>query len=257
ESLIYIEYFQNGSTPEYSDFSVEHQGRKRKQMQMTRLGDLVGLRYNIQSQNDDFEIYNVKNDPGQRHILNEEPGMDLIQNEMKAKVLQSRRPDSEARRPYDEELIPSVQPDRLVSGVEWSYFPGNFPWVPDVSELRPKEVGNSGVIDLNSIDKNSDGAICFEGYFTIPVDGEYTFSMVCGVKAFFRIHNCAVIDEDFGYQPGVSKSGKIMLKSGYHPFKITCLQASGTDPLLDLSWSGPGFEKQSLSPAVLFHTEKE
>ena len=82
ESSIYIEYFQNGVTPRYGDFAAEHQGRRRKQMQMIRLGDLVGLRYNIQSHNDEFEIYDIKNDPGQRNILNEQPGMERIQEQM-------------------------------------------------------------------------------------------------------------------------------------------------------------------------------
>ncbi len=66
-SHIYVEYFQGGETPAYEDFLPEHRSRRRNQMQMLRVGDTVGVRYDIQDQDDDFEIYDVVKDPQQEN----------------------------------------------------------------------------------------------------------------------------------------------------------------------------------------------
>ena len=62
-STIYVEYFNDGKTPKYDEFFSAHRGRIRGQMQSVRIGDFQGVRYNIRSPADDFEIYNVVSDP--------------------------------------------------------------------------------------------------------------------------------------------------------------------------------------------------
>src|SRR5690606_11191783 len=87
ESQIYVEYFESGSTPEFEDFAADHRGRRRNQMQMVRLGDFVGVRYDIKSQNDNFEIYDVVKDPQQLKNLAGTSTMISLQQKMKDKVL--------------------------------------------------------------------------------------------------------------------------------------------------------------------------
>ena len=58
-----MEYFQNGKTPDFDSFVPAHRGRKRGQMQIVRLDHYLGVRYNIKSADDDFEIYDVTKDP--------------------------------------------------------------------------------------------------------------------------------------------------------------------------------------------------
>src|SRR6185437_1510027 len=45
---IYVEYFEKGRTPDYQAFAPAHRNRKRDQMQLVRMGDFAGVRYNIQ-----------------------------------------------------------------------------------------------------------------------------------------------------------------------------------------------------------------
>src|SRR5699024_9131003 len=69
EKPVYVEYFQGGRTPGYADFVPSRHGRMRGQMQMIRLGDKVGVRYDIQSHEEDFEIYDVMQDPQQKYNI--------------------------------------------------------------------------------------------------------------------------------------------------------------------------------------------
>jgi len=104
-------------------------------MQMIRLNDLVGLRYNINSHNDNFEIFNIAKDPQQANNLAGNSEMELVQKKMKDRVLQSRRPNSSAARPYDNEMVPDVAAVKTIPGVNWKSFNGDFKWVPDVAAL--------------------------------------------------------------------------------------------------------------------------
>ncbi|MGA2557073.1 MAG: sulfatase-like hydrolase/transferase, partial [Verrucomicrobiota bacterium] len=47
--FIYVEYYEPGRTPNYQDFAPSHRGRLRNQMQLIRMGDLLGVRYNVKS----------------------------------------------------------------------------------------------------------------------------------------------------------------------------------------------------------------
>jgi len=254
EGLVYVEYFQNGKTPGYSDFIAEHQGRKRNQMQMIRFGDLVGLRYDIQSHNDNFEIYNVKEDPQQSVDLASLPEKAAIQQKMKNKVLQSRRPNESAPRPYDNELVPAVEVSNPIQGVKWSAYKGEFPWIPEINSLTQSESGYTEKPKSNIGSKKENQLIYYTGYIHVPKDGEYNFSLTSGSGAVLRIHDCLVIDEDFGYQGGTKRSGVMMLKAGMHPFRLYYLQKLNDKAILDFEWSGPGIENQMI-PLIAFSHE--
>lgn len=254
KGLVYIEYFLNvGNTPDFPEFAASHRNKIRKQMQMIRLGNLVGLRYNIESHSDKFEIYNIKDDPREITDLSSKPGMDKIQQQMKDKVLQSRRPDTSAPRPYDNELIPAIKVNDLKSGVNWEFFSGDFPWVPNVSLMKPEKSGLTKTINLNFMPNKWVGAIVFDGYLAIPQDGEYSFSLTSDTGAFLRIHDCNVIDMDYGYIPGTTGKGKILLKKGLHPFKLSYLHKTNK-PMLQFIWSGPGIQDQKISETNLFYS---
>ena len=253
ESNIYVEYFQSGITPKFDDFTPEHQGRKRNQMQMIRLGDFAGVRYDIHSSDDDFEIYNVVKDPREATDLAMNPDMKLLKQRFKDKAMQSRMPNNTAPRPYDNVLVPAVSEKNVVPGVKWKAYDGDFPWVPQVETLTPEETGFLDHPDFNVSKKINDGALYFDGYLRIPADGEYTFALTADHKALLRIHDATVIDADYGYFGGSEKIGTIKLKAGLHPFRLYYVRKSGRKPMLNLEWSGPGIEKQPIPSAVYFH----
>ena len=250
ESFVYVEYFEGGKTPEYDEFLPEHRGKIRNQMQMIRLNDFVGLRYNIGSHKDNFEIFDISKDPQQANNLGQNPDMEVIQQQMKDKVLQSRRPNDSAKRPYDDELVPAVPALKTAAGVEWSAFKGNFLWVPNVVTLIPSENGTTDSPNISVNTKPDIQTLFFTGYMRIPTDGEYTFFLNTDCGAFLRIHDAAVIDADFGYIGGSERKGSIKLKAGLHPFRIYYNTRSGTKPFFDFQWSGPEINKQPIPISV-------
>lgn len=253
DGLVYIEYFQQGTTPRYQDFIPERRGRRRGQMQVLRRGDYVGVRYNVQSADDDFEIYDVINDPGQEQNLAENPEQNAeisaLQQQMKERVLQVRMPNESAPRPYDEALIPPVEDRPTQPGLTWQSYQRAFPWVPQVADLTPSSRGTSEGLDSEAGD-SGDHALYYQGYLDVPEDGTYTFSLTVDTKALLRIHEATVIDADYGYEAGTRRAGTVRLQAGLHPIRLYYLKDSQSESTLDLQWSGPGIEQQPISPGV-------
>lgn len=248
---VYVEYFHNGTTPAFEEFDKKHRKRRRGDMQMIRMGDTVGVRYNIQSKDDDFEIYNVADDPKQVANLSSRPGMAAVQQRMKAAVLQLRRPDSSSQRPYDEALVPAAVPERTTAGVRWKAVSGDFPWVANVDDRKAAEAGVTTVLNPGIAQSVKKGVILFEGFIDIPADGTYTFSLTANSGALLRIHDATVIDADFGYRPGAERSGTMRLQKGLHPVRLYYSLKQGPKAVLDLKWEGPGVTRQGIPAANL------
>ncbi|SMO44017.1 sulfatase-like hydrolase/transferase [Fodinibius sediminis] len=251
DRTIYLEYFQGGSTPEYEDFSMEHQGRERNQMQVVRMGDYVGVRYDIESAQDDFEIYNVPKDPQQTDNLAQQPEnqrfIGKLQQKMKDRALQSRMPNESAPRPYDDEMMPPASNGETEAGVTWKAYDGTFPWVPRVRTLEPAATGKASRPDPGVADKDH-RALFFRGYIDVPADGTYKLYLSTAMGAVLRIHDATVIDADYGYRPGTERTGEIKLKAGLHPFRLYFMNGNREDVRLQLQWSGPGISKQPVPP---------
>ncbi|WP_017259841.1 sulfatase-like hydrolase/transferase [Pedobacter arcticus] len=247
-SLVYSEYFEGGRSPNYEEFAKNNRVKSRKQMQMLRVGDLVGLRYDIKSASDDFEIYDVTKDPHQTKNLATSPEMQSLQNYMKERVLQIRRSDSTAQRPYDTAAIPSVNIVKPQKGVNWESFENHYKWLPNVSHLNAVDKGSLKAIDVESVKSKKDLIYVFEGYIYVPSDGKYNFHVSTSTKAFVRIHNASVIDADYGYQANTTKANSLILKSGYHPIKIYYSYKVNSENKLDIKWGNASSNKhQTLS----------
>lgn len=244
---LYVEYFNNGKTPSYVDFTPSNRGRMRNQMQAIRVGDYVGLRYDIQSQADPFEIYRVTVDP--KEATNLAPSMTSLEQHIKSLALQVRRPDSDAPRPYDNELVPASPVTSTVSGVEWKAYEGSYPWVPDLETLPAVASGVASQPDLSKRARANDIGLLFSGYIFAPQDGRYTFYLTTDTGALLRIHDATVIDADYGYVGGTERSGSIRLQAGLHPFRLYYARREQGKPALNFSWSGPGISKRIISSA--------
>ncbi len=253
ESNVYIEYFHTRQTPEYDEFLPDHRGRLRWQMQLLRLGNLVGVRADIQSQSDDFEIYDIVKDPQEaNNLAKTQPA---LQQKFKDLALQSRRPNETAKRPYDEELVPSVPNVGRFKGVLLKGYDGAFSYVPNLTAMKANLTG--AALDIKGTDgkakawRPQTGAKMIEGYIEAPADGEYTFTLTSQGAAFLRLHRAQLIDADFGYKLGSEVSAKILLKKGKHLFRLSVADRDKTGMKTDLQWSGPTFGKQTI-PASAF-----
>jgi arylsulfatase A-like enzyme len=241
---VYVEYNHDGTTPAYAEFQPAKRGRTRNQMQMIRLGDYVGVRYQAASHANDFEIYNAVSDPKQTANLAGSKG--ALQQQMKNRVLQLRRPSAGAPRPYDNEYVPGATASSVTTGLNYRAFEGNYPWVPDFANLTSVAQGVATGIDLAVRTRDYNIGLLFTGYINVPDDGNYTFYLTADTRAFLRLHDASVIDADFGYTGGTERSGTIKLAAGRHPIRLSYARGSGGTPALTLKWSGPGIAKQSI-----------
>ena len=252
---IYIEYYADGTTPDFKEFEPSHRGRIRKQMQLLRIGDYVGVRYNIKSPADNFEIYNVKTDPKEKFNLADQK--ETLEKYMKTRVLQVRKSNNSAPRPYDTALVPSVTVANPIQGVEWKIYAGDFSWIPNIDYLEASSKGHAMSINPNLAKKENKAILFFNGYIDVPADGKYTFYMGTDTKAYFQVHDIEVIDEDFGYSGDLTRTHTLYLKAGMHPFHLYYFRKpSNGDPFLRLAWSGPSMKKQSLK-TFLFYAQAE
>ncbi len=244
--LLYFEYNIAGRTPDYPAFNPQHRNRLRGQMQAVRLGDLMGVRYDVESADDDFEIYQVVSDPKQSRNLAREPGFEAIQRRMKAGAAQARRPDRAAPRPYDDILVPAGAPTAaaLAPGVVWRAYAGPFPWTPDFAALTPVAHGAAPRPDPARTGRSAASGLSFAGNLIVPADGEYTFHLTTNTGAALRLHEALLIDADYGYIAGTERSTTIRLQAGLHPFRLAYIRAETNSPVLQLEWSGPGLARQ-------------
>jgi arylsulfatase A-like enzyme len=245
-STIYVEYEDIYSTPNYPEFEPAHRNRVHNQMQVIQLNGYQGVRYDILSHSDNFEIYDVANDLKEATNLAGNPGFATLQQQMKDRVLQLRRPDASAPRPYDAELVPAVTAAPITYGVEWKAYTQTFPWVPELSVLTDTSSGTTNRPTLAVRPRDNGIGLLFRGYVVAPADGDYTFYLAADTGALLRIHDAIVVDADFGYVPGTELSGTIKLKAGLHPFRLYYARASERVPVLSFSWSGPSIGKQAI-----------
>lgn len=257
ESIVYIEYENNGTTPKFDEFVATHQGRRRNQMQKIRLGDFVGVRYDIKSANDDFEIYNVVTDPQESKNLAKTAAYTYLQKVFKDKVTQVRRPNTEAPRPYDLAMMTAVEIPQATPGVQWFAHEGTYPWVTDITDQPALQKGITPEGDISKI-ALKEGMICEKGYLKIPKDGTYQFTMNGNGSYLFKLHDAMVIDRSYPDQPKLrmATSSIVYLKAGYHPFRIYFHKTGNGKPNLDWTWQSQDIEEQPVPAEALFHAEE-
>jgi arylsulfatase A-like enzyme len=249
-STIYLEYFQPGVTPDFADFSPAHRGRKRGQMQNIFLDGYMGVRYNVKSAGDDFEIYNLAKDQQEAHDLAKNPELAALQSEMKARVLQLRVPNASAPRPYDKAPVPAVTiAPGGAQGLTWSLFTGEWPWIPDFRTLKPMRRGETKTIDLAMAAGSGAFGAAFEGYFYAAEAGEYNFTLENDTGAMLFLHDIRVIEEPLKNAAG-RFAGSVRLSGGWHPMRLYYRHAGRGRPRLDLACQRGGTGEYKLSPEI-------
>lgn len=226
EGLVYIEYENRGKTPDYNDFLESRRMRPRKEMQVIRMNgangkSFKGVRYNIKSADDDFEIYDVESDVDEaNNLAGSSEAMKRLQTRMKAKVLQVRSSNESAGRPYDDAAIPVS--GHAASGNHVLRFD-----IPDHVSYVPAPSGKSEVIsaaDVIAADQEkldftapSPGIYQIRGDFKVASEGPHTIHATSESACFMRLHQGHAIDLQ---ERGEATSSKRVLASGNHPFEI-------------------------------------
>jgi len=246
---VYIEYQNNGRTPNYGAFEDTHAGRQRGQMQAIRLGDYVGVRYRVQSHADAFEIYDILNDPKQATDLAGQPGMADLQHQMHDEVLRRRMPNASAPRPFDSEPIPALDDDlgQTAQGLHAGIYDRTVDYVPMVDDDRPRKAGVT--LGLTPLQDAGETTVLYTGYLNVPVTGEYTLRLRTTGPAVLRLHRATVIDADRSHAANAAATGVVRLEAGRHPIRLYVNMPDQAErAAITLEWSGPGLERQLIDP---------
>ena len=247
--MVYIEYENGSSTPNYGDFS-NHKGEARGEMQVIHMDGYKGIRRNISTHSDVFEVYDINTDFSESlNLASSSSYFVELQERMKNRVLQIRRPNSTATRPYDNEYVPSSGAGGS-NGLAYAVYEGDWPWVPLFDDLTAATTGTAATIDLSVRTRDDDVGVAYSGYVGVPSDGDYTFFLTSDSGALLRIHEATVIDDDFNHD-GTEQSGAIRLQRGLHPISIAYVHTNGSHAL-DVQYSGPSISKQTI-PASAFY----
>jgi len=143
--------------------------------------------------------------------------------------------------------------DGPVAGVNFEFYEGGWAALPNFDELQPVQTGVADAFGINAY-KNRDGfAVRFSGYVQVPQEGAYTFHIGSDDGSQLFIGDKLVVDNDGLHATAVQK-GTILLEAGLHPIRVTFFEGAGGE-VLDVLYEGPGVEKQTIPPSVLFHVE--
>ncbi|MDP4612068.1 MAG: sulfatase-like hydrolase/transferase [Opitutales bacterium] len=247
KGYLYFEYYHDSDTSNWTEFP-NHAGTRRGQMQCVRIGDYMGIRRDIASETENFEIYNVVTDTGQATDL--AASMTDLQTEMKGVALSSRRSEVSAVRPYDTAAIDD-EVRGLEAGLDYFCYEGLWSYVPEFRDLSPVVAGNTPDIDLSARSRDDYIGILYTGYLDVATAGNYTFYLQSDSGANLILHDAHVIDDDFNHT-GLEQSGIVQLAAGLHPFRVYYRHGTRPSHALILSWAGPGIAKQAV-PATSFY----
>lgn len=249
DSTVYVEYDFPGKTPGYDAFLPQHRNRRRSQMQLIRLGNLVGVRYDIKNASDDFEIYDIAKDPQEsKNLAKLKPD---TQRAMKDAVLRLRRPDESAKRPYDNTPVPALSDVKSTPGLNWKTYAGPFPWLAKTDDLPAEKSGTAASPADLPAETATAGETLVSGYLVAPVAGEYTLILDHGARSLLRIHDATVIDAGFGTGPTHGYPHKIVLGAGMHPFRLYAAKSPDGKPPV-IRWQPPGATAPVAIPASAF-----
>ena len=139
----------------------------------------------------------------------------------------------------------------LAQGVRYQFYHGVWDALPDFDELLPVRTGTTSGFDFAPRDTSEHFGFRYSGYLRVPEDGVYTFFLVSDDGSRLYIDGQMVVDND-GLHGSQERSGTVPLAAGFHPMVVTFFERTGGD-VLELLWGGPGFPKQPIPPAALFH----
>lgn len=215
-------------------------------MQAIRLGDYIGVRYNIKSHADDFEIYKITEDPKQKINLAGEPGMAKLQQQMKDEVLRRRVVNESAKRPYDNEPIPAIKKVKTKHGILTTTDDRHVDRVVVGPDPEPHLV-LTGWIPIN-YESTKDGTMQFVGYFDVPKTDVYTFEFKCDNRALMRLHRATLIDHDKPFDANRTTRVSVNLEAGLHPYRLYVNTDKGVRHHMSLKWIVPGDNEPAQIP---------
>ncbi len=237
-TTVYVEYSVGGKTPNYQEYPPSKRDRKRREMQSIRIGDFKGIRYNITSADQAFEVYNVVKDPSESKDIAGQDGVPP-QQDWYAAAARMHGTESSAERPYDNIQIPALSGIITTAGLNVAHSSAKVPYavlLPNTDDI---------IIAKGFYSDASTGNTQFTGFIDAPADGKYTFNLKSN-GSILRIHDIVVLDTD---STGSSNTlGVIHLKKGLHPISLTVRHTGKPIAESLLHWTLPEATKATVVP---------
>jgi len=141
--------------------------------------------------------------------------------------------------------------DSTINGLRYKYYEGGWTKIPDLERLFPVETGQVFEFGLNEIETREDHyAISFTGYIEIPEKGQYTFYTKSDDGSRLYIGGELVADND-GSHAVKEEYGTINLNAGKYAVRLEYFE-DWSGQSLEVSFKGPGIEKQPVPATILF-----
>jgi len=142
--------------------------------------------------------------------------------------------------------------DGLKSGLIYNYYERIYNSFTEVGEDAPDASGIASTVSLEIPELGrGEFALDFTAYLSIPKDGKYTFYLKSDDGSGLYIDGHEAINHDGKHAP-TEKSESVTLRTGKLPVEIKYYEVGGGRSL-QLSWEGPGFEKQEISAREYSH----
>jgi hypothetical protein len=127
------------------------------------------------------------------------------------------------------------------NGANYSYYLGTWTSIPDFSSLTPDSTGPCDSIDINAIPHraNNFGAV-FSGYFTVGIDGNYTFYVNSTDASALYINDSLILSSDGIHAAAVENSVVVNLSHGSYLLEVRYLNA-GSVASLNVSYECQDF----------------
>lgn len=141
-------------------------------------------------------------------------------------------------------------PAHTEGGLQYQYYEGTWPGMPDFDSLTPLETGTTAAFDLGPRNRNQHYAFRYRGYVAVPADGSYAFYTHSTGGSRLYIGNALVVDNE-GSPAGRESGGTIGLQAGKHAITVTYFERESNE-VLSVSYAGPGTGKGELPAGMLY-----
>ena len=135
-----------------------------------------------------------------------------------------------------------------IEELRFRFYRDSWTHLPDFDALKHENSGDlpRGLFDLAPRTRDTAFGFVFEGMLVVPRDGRYTFFLDSDDGSRLSVGGKAIVDRDGDHAVGEERTGSVDLHQGRTPIRLEYFQGVGGLGL-KVAWSGPGFERRSLS----------
>jgi hypothetical protein len=136
-----------------------------------------------------------------------------------------------------------------LTDLRYAYFEKSAKTPEQAAKTKPNSIGKATVLDSRFASARDQFYLQFEGKLNVPVNDNYTFTMLYSGDASLVIDGKPVIAPTWNHLGGYPVVGTTLLEAGSHDFKLWINK--------DLNWSSPGlslFIEKPNSKAVALHS---